>query len=152
MLDRLFCCVSNGYGSYIPDSVDLCLFGIAHELMAWHNRHEQELHDYGTHCSDPYTLTEVAYLPLGPASGLDETQNRRTASFHPDMAYPMLRFLKESNGYHRGSTGHDPGVLETIFDDLYPQKDDRGEVWYHAAQWLTRQVHPDSHRIPSLES
>jgi hypothetical protein len=27
-----------------------------------------------------------------------------------------------------------------IFDELYTQKDDRGEVWYHAAQWLTRQV------------
>lgn len=26
-----------------------------------------------------------------------------------------------------------------IFDELYTQEDDRGELWYHAAQWLTRQ-------------
>jgi hypothetical protein len=39
-----------------------------------------------------------------------------------------------------------------IFDELYTQEDDRGEVWYHAAQWLTRQVHPDSHGLHSSES
>ncbi|KUJ20533.1 uncharacterized protein LY89DRAFT_445989 [Mollisia scopiformis] len=38
------------------------------------------------------------YLPLGPDTGLNETQHRRSASFESDMSYQMRRFLVEE-GY-----------------------------------------------------
>jgi hypothetical protein len=61
---------------------------------------------------DLYDHAAEAFLPLGPALDLNETQHRRIAPFHFDMAYPMLRFLKESNDYLHGATGHDSALLE----------------------------------------
>ncbi|PMD24646.1 hypothetical protein NA56DRAFT_700292 [Hyaloscypha hepaticicola] len=53
-----------------------------------------------------------AYLPLGPAITLNETQHRRTASFNSDMSYSMLRFLGGSDYYHRCSIEHDSTIFE----------------------------------------
>jgi hypothetical protein len=35
------------------------------------------------------------FLPLGPDTGLNEAQHRRTSSVHTDMSYQMRRFLIE---------------------------------------------------------
>jgi hypothetical protein len=62
------------------------------------------------------------YLPLGPSIGLNEAQHQRTASFHSDMPYPMLRFLGERDYYDPPySTEHPPTNNRFLSQDLHIQ-------------------------------
>jgi hypothetical protein len=53
----------------------------------------------GPEREDPNMNVTHGYLPLGPPIGLNEAQHQRTASFHSNMSYPMLRFLDEHDYY-----------------------------------------------------
>jgi len=50
-----------------------------------------------------------AYLPLGPDTGLNELQHRRSASFESNLSYPMRRFLVEE-GYNQTQLSSEEAV------------------------------------------
>lgn len=73
----------------------------------------------GIEREDPNLPLTNTYLPLGPDTGLNEIQHRRTASVHSDMSYQMRRFLidQQANMPH-----HD--ISPPTQDNFLPQ-----DIW-----------------------
>jgi hypothetical protein len=75
----------------------------------------------GPEREDPNMHISNAYLPLGPDTGLNETQHQRTASFHSEMSYPMQRFLGDLGYFQPYETEHVPTNGPFLSQDLYIQ-------------------------------
>ncbi len=75
----------------------------------------------GPEREDPNMHLTTVYLPLGPETGLNEAQHRRTASFHSDMSYPMQRFLGEQDYFQPYGTEHAATNSKFLPQDIYIQ-------------------------------
>jgi hypothetical protein len=78
----------------------------------------------GPEREDPNAQSTNNFLPLGPEAGLNETQHRRSASFHSDMSYQMHRFLVEQEECQNPppyATEHGPTETRFLRQDIHIQ-------------------------------
>jgi hypothetical protein len=95
----------------------------------------------GPEREDPNKPPTNNFLPLGPEAGLNETQHRRSASFHSDLSYQMRRFLVEQEEHQHPApyaTERAPAESGFLPQDIYiqsqaPGKGKKGKLSYMSA-------------------
>lgn len=73
----------------------------------------------GVEREDPNLRVTSTYLPLGPDTGLNEVQHRRSASFHSDMSFQMRRFLIDQEKHQPHRSVSPPAETNFLKQDIY---------------------------------